>query len=82
MSYDGVDLEYEPGALEAIADKAIDMKIGARGLRSVMEGVMTDVMYNVPSDKSIEKVVITADSVKNGTSPMIVRKKKKEESVS
>ena len=82
MSYDGVTLEYEPGALEAIADKAIAMKIGARGLRSVMEGVMTDVMYNVPSDKSIEKVVITADSVKNGTSPMIVRKKQKEESVS
>jgi ATP-dependent Clp protease ATP-binding subunit ClpX len=82
MSYDGVELEYEPAALEAMADTAIDMKIGARGLRSVMEGVMTDVMYSVPSDKSIEKVVITADSVKNHTSPIIVRKKKDEESVS
>ena len=59
MSYDGVDLEYEPAALEAIADKAIEMKIGARGLRSVMEGVMTDIMYSVPSDKSAEKVLIT-----------------------
>jgi ATP-dependent Clp protease ATP-binding subunit ClpX len=47
-----------------------------------MEGVMTDVMYSVPSDKSVEKVIITADSVKNGSSPMIVRKKQKEESVS
>ena len=49
LSYDGVELEYEQEALEAIADKAIEMKIGARGLRSVMEGVMTDIMYKVPS---------------------------------
>ncbi len=47
-----------------MADKAIEMKIGARGLRSVMEGVMTDVMYTVPSDSTVSKVVITADCVK------------------
>lgn len=82
MSYDGVELEYETGALEAIADTAIEKKIGARGLRSVMENVMTDVMFSVPSDKSIEKVVITADSVKSGTPPITVRKKKAEESAS
>ena len=72
MKYDGVELEYEPDALEAIADKAIEMKIGARGLRSVVEGVMTDIMYQVPSDKTAKKVVVTADCVKNGTSPTIL----------
>ena len=71
LSYDGVELEYEQEALEAIADKAIEMKIGARGLRSVMEGVMTDIMYKIPSDTTANKVIITADSVKNGSSPVI-----------
>ena len=72
MDYDGVELEFAPGALEAVADKAIEMKIRARGLRSVMEGVMTDVMYTVPSDSTVSKVVITADCVKNGTAPEII----------
>ena len=72
MDYDGVELEFAPGALEAVADKAIEMKIGARGLRSVMEGVMTDVMYTIPSDSTVSKVVITADCVKNGTAPEII----------
>ena len=72
MDYDGVELEFAPGALEAVADKAIEMKIGARGLRSVMENVMTDVMYTVPSDSTESKVVITADCVKNGTAPEII----------
>ena len=71
LSYDGVELDYEPDALEAMADKAIEMKIGARGLRSVMEGVMTDIMYTVPSDSTVNKVTVTADSVKNGTSPVV-----------
>ena len=72
MSYDGVELDYEPAALEAIADKAIERKIGARGLRSVMEGVMTEIMYTVPSDPTVTKVVITADSVKNGEKPQVI----------
>ena len=71
LSYDGVDLEYEPEALEAIADRAIERKIGARGLRSVMEGVMTDIMYTIPSDNTVDKVTITADSVINGTGPVV-----------
>ena len=74
MSYDGVELEYETGALEAVADKAIEMKIGARGLRSVMESIMTDIMYTVPSEKDIEKIIVTADCVKNNTSPDVIRK--------
>ena len=71
LFYDGVDLEYEPEALEAIADKAIERKIGARGLRSVMEGVMTDIMYTIPSDNTVDKVTITADNVINGTGPVV-----------
>ncbi len=74
MGIDCVDLEFKPEALAAIADKAIEMKIGARGLRSVMENVMTDIMYSVPSDVTIEKVIITADCVKNNTSPDVIRK--------
>lgn len=71
LSYDGVKLEYEPEALEAVADKAIEMKIGARGLRSVMEGVMTNIMYTIPSDPSVSKVTVTAESVRNGTDPVV-----------
>ena len=71
FNYDKVELEFEPEALEAVADKAIEMKIGARGLRSVMENVMTNVMYTVPSDPSIGKVIITADSVNGLEQPKI-----------
>ncbi len=71
MELDGVTLEFESDALEAIADKAVDMEIGARGLRSIMESVMTDVMFRVPSDSTINRVVITAECVKNGTEPVV-----------
>ena len=74
MSYDGVELAFEPDALEAVADKAIERKIGARGLRSVMEGVMTDVMYTVPSDPTVKKITITADCVTGEQKPRIERK--------
>ena len=73
MELDGVKLEYEPAALEAIADKAIEMEIGARGLRSILEKIMTDIMFRVPSDKSIKRVIITADCVKNGKPPVALR---------
>ncbi len=71
MRYDGVELSFEPEALEAVADKAIERKIGARGLRSVMESVMTDVMYSVPSDPTVKKVTITADCIRKDESPRI-----------
>ena len=70
------------GALDAIADSALAMEIGARGLRSVMERTMTDIMYRVPSDDEIEKVVITEDSVKQLSEPVVVRKKNKGRNVS
>ena len=74
LRYDGVELEYEPAALEAIADKAIARKIGARGLRSVMESVMTELMFNIPSDPTIRKVIITAACVNGEEEPTILRK--------
>ena len=77
MGMDNVELVFEPDALEAIADRAIERKIGARGLRSVMENVMTDVMYSVPSDPSVSRVTITAACVKGEEKPRIERKNDK-----
>ena len=73
MEYDDVDLEFEPEALEAIADKAIERNIGARGLRAVMEGLLTQIMYDVPSDPTIVKVVITKDCVEGKGQPVLTR---------
>ena len=73
MEYDGIDLEFEPEALELIADQAIDLKIGARGLRSVVENIMNDIMFEVPSDKTIQKIVVTAEGIRNQTGPRILR---------
>ena len=73
MEYDGIDLEFEPEALELIADRAIDLKIGARGLRSVVENIMNDIMFEVPSDKTIQKIVVTAEGIRNQTGPRIIR---------
>ena len=69
LEYDDVDLEFTPEALEAIADKAIERNIGARGLRAVMEGMLTQVMYDVPSDPTIAKVVITKACVEGTEKP-------------
>ncbi len=74
LGYDQVELVFEPEALEAVADKAIERKIGARGLRSVMEGIMTDIMFSIPSDPTVKKVVVTADCVRNGVSPTVVHR--------
>lgn len=73
MHLDNVSLEFEKDALEAIAEKAIAMKIGARGLRSVVEGVMNDIMFTVPSDPEISAVTVTAAAVRNEESPQITR---------
>ncbi|NCC69222.1 MAG: ATP-dependent Clp protease ATP-binding subunit ClpX, partial [Clostridia bacterium] len=73
LEYDNVSLEFQPDALEAAAGKAIERGIGARGLRAVLEEVMTQVMYDVPSDPEIAKVTITARSVSDRVSPEIMR---------
>ena len=73
LDLDGVKLTFDEAAVEAIADKAVKRKTGARGLRSIIEETMTDVMFRVPSDESISEVVITKESVENGTAPLEVR---------
>ncbi len=78
LGYDGVTLEYEPEALEAIAEKAVEMDIGARGLRGIMEGIMTEIMFRVPSEGDIEKVLVTADCVRDGAQPKVFRRGSKE----
>ena len=69
---DGVQLEIENGALEAIADRAIERKIGARGLRAIMEEIMLDVMYDIPSRDDVEKCIITKETVLNNESPKLI----------
>ena len=69
---DGVELEIQSDALTAIARKALDRQIGARGLRAIMERVMTKIMYAIPSDLSIKKVIITPECVQ-GAEPRILR---------
>ena len=71
---DGVELSFEEKALEAVAELAIEREIGARGLRAVLEGVMQKVMYDVPSENDIAKVIITEDSVRGKNDPIIIRK--------
>ena len=73
MEYDEVDLEFQPEALEAIADKAIERNIGARGLRAVMEGILTPMMYDIPSDPTVVKAVITKDCVEGKAGPELTR---------
>ncbi len=70
---DGVELQFKDDALEAIADTTLERKTGARGLRSVFEAVLNDLMFKVPSDKSIEKVVIKRGVIENGDDPIIFR---------
>ena len=71
MEYDEVDLEFTPEALDAVADKAIERNIGARGLRAVMEGLLTGIMYEIPSDPTVTKAVITADCVEGKGEPLL-----------
>ena len=73
FSLDKVELEFTEEALHAVAELAIQRKIGARGLRAVMEGVLTGIMYEIPSDKSITSVLVTEDCVRKKTPPQIGR---------
>ena len=72
LELDHVDLEIQKDALDSIAQKAVDRQIGARGLRAIMEKIMTKIMYRIPSDLSIRKVIITPNCVEGGD-PEIVR---------
>ena len=71
FAMDGAQLEFEREALEKIADKTIERKTGARGLRSIFEGILTKIMYDLPSNGTVEKVTVTADTV-DGGEPQLV----------
>ncbi len=84
---DGVELEIEDDAISRVAEKAIERKTGARGLRSILERVMTDIMYDIPSREDITKCIITKGTIDYNTGPALVlveskRNKKSEESAS
>jgi len=74
FEFDHVNLKFEEDAVEAIAEKAFERKIGARGLRSIMENVMMDVMYQIPSDETIETCIITKDAVEGKSEPVTIHK--------
>lgn len=71
---DGVDLEIEEDAIHAIAKRALEKKTGARGLRSIMERIMTDIMYEIPSRDDIERCIITEETVEKEVQPTLVLK--------
>lgn len=74
FEFDGVKLSFEKEALEAIAEKAEERKIGARGLRSILESIMMDIMYEIPSDETIESCMITKAVVEGAARPMLVHR--------
>jgi ATP-dependent Clp protease ATP-binding subunit ClpX len=71
LAYDDVKLEFTDGAIDAIADTAIKQKTGARGLRAIVEKLMTDVMFEIPSIKGSKQVTITRDTVERSEVPVI-----------
>ena len=78
FSYDGATLEFEQEALEAVADKAIERNIGARGLRAVMEHVLMPVMYDIPSDKTIARVTVTKGCIDGDETPVLTHRSDEE----
>ena len=77
FSLDGVELEIETEALREIARKSIQRKTGARGLRTILENILNETMFECPSDETVVKVVVTADCVSKGEKPEIVHGEKK-----
>ena len=73
LSFDNVELEFTPEALRAIAHKALERKSGARGLRAIIEGVMTDTMYELPGMEGVKKCIVTEDAVLTGEKPILIR---------
>ena len=78
LAMDGVELEFAPEAVEAIVDKAIERKTGARGLRSIIEEIMRDIMFDIPSNPKIEKCILTKETVVDLAKPEIIINENKE----
>ena len=77
LGMDHVELIFEDAAIHAIAKKAIERNTGARGLRAIIEKIMTKVMYEIPGMKDVESCTVTEDNILNGTQPVLKRKKQK-----
>lgn len=69
---EGVDLEFRPDALKAVARKALERKTGARGLRSILEGILLDTMYEIPSQQDVSKVVIDESVIDGSSQPLMI----------
>lgn len=80
FAIDGVDLEFEDDALRAVAAKAIQLNTGARGLRAILEDVLLELMFEIPSEKDIEKVIVTKASIEKKEKPVVVRKQVEQKS--
>ena len=80
LELDGVELEFEEDALKTIAKEAIERKTGARGLRAIMEKTMMDTMFEVPSDCSVKKCIVTRESVEGTAEPTLVKKSRRRKS--
>ena len=74
---EGIELEFDPFAVDTIVKKAIERKTGARALRSIVENIMLDIMYDIPTKKNVEKCIITKDSIENGAEPLFLKADKK-----
>lgn len=71
---DGFELEFEKEAIGYVANKALELKTGARGIRTIMETRMTELMYDLPDPKVYEKVIITKDFMEKGAEPKLIRR--------
>ncbi len=82
FSYDNVQIDFEPAAIESVAKKSIELKTGARGLRTILESRLLKLMFDIPNETDVEKVVVTKDFIEGKAEPRIIRKteKKREES--
>mgnify|MGYP002392328142 FL=1 len=72
LELEGIGLTFEPAAIEAIAAKTLKRGTGARGLRAVIEGVMRDLLFEIPSRTDVREVVVTEESVRSGVPPLLV----------
>ncbi len=78
---DNVELEIEQDALELVAEKALEINTGARGLRGILENIMLDVMYEIPSRKDVKKCIITKETVLKNSEPTLVLNKASQKSI-
>ena len=78
IGLDGIELDFEQAAIRAVAEKAIRLNTGARGLRTILEEAMLDVMFTTPSDKSVSKIVVGADCIKKRAKPRVIRQEEQQ----